>query len=108
MTTLRELRDEYVMCRTLRHSWDEHPTPEVNPSWWKVSHAALYLRCIRCGTERSDYYDANLDLMHRDYRYPNEYRATRTGGVVALRGEMFRRSLLLKRKRRPNGKAAAA
>ena len=104
-TAIIDLRDEYVLCRTLGHAWDDHPSPEIDSVLWKHAKAALFLRCTRCTTERFDYISNGFDVEHRYYRYPKHYKGVvGEGSRPNLRGEMFRRSLLLRKHR--NGKAA--
>ena len=97
-TAITDLLDDYVICRTLGHSWDEHPTPEVDSDLWRGAKAAMFLRCTRCHTERFDYLDGSFAVSYRYYRYPEKYRTVpRAATRVNLRGEMFRRSLLLRK-----------
>jgi hypothetical protein len=102
MTEVGDLRDEFVVCRTIGHSWDDHPSPEVpHTLQWHSAKAALFLRCTRCHTERFDYLDGDMTVGYRYYRYPDRYRglAKGAGSRPLLRGEMFRRSLLLRKRR---------
>jgi hypothetical protein len=98
-TTIAELRDEYVLCRTLGHSWDDNPTAELDGALWKTSTAGMALRCTRCGTERFDYINAELKVYARYYRYPLHYTTIPGEGTRPnLRGELLRRSLLIRRR----------
>jgi hypothetical protein len=101
-----ELLDEYVLCRTLGHSWDELPDPEFSTSLYRSSTGALALRCTRCRAERYDYIANDMTVASRQYRYPPQYNTIPgQGSRPNLRGEMFRRSLLVHRYRqRRNGK----
>jgi hypothetical protein len=94
-----DLRDEYVICRTIGHRWDDHPSPELDSQMWAMSAAALALRCSRCTTERFDFYLADLTVYHRYYRYPPGYRTTRGSNVsrVAMREVLYERDILLRR-----------
>ena len=72
------------------------------PRWTRTcgggAKAALFLRCTRCHTERFDYLDGSFAVSYRYYRYPEKYRTVpRAATRVNLRGEMFRRSLLLRK-----------
>lgn len=91
------LRDEYVTCRTIGHSWDDNPNGEVNSDFFKLARGLLMLRCTRCQTERFDYIGNNMQIFQRYYRYPPQYRSIPGQGTRPnLRAEMFRRSLLIR------------
>lgn len=95
---IEELQDSYVYCRTLGHSWDEHPNPEFNMELFVVSYGAAALRCIRCGTMRYDYINAEMAVFTRRYIYPPRYRTIPGMGTRPnLRAEMIRRGLLIRR-----------
>lgn len=99
-TDITELRDEFVLCRGLGHSWDDNPTGEVDSTLFRSSIGALALRCVRCGTERFDYVNDEFRVWQRYYRYPDKYRTVPGHGTRPnLRGEMYRRSLLIRRLR---------
>ena len=99
--TVTDLLDDYVVCRTIGHAWDEHPSPEVDSDLFREARAGLFLRCTRCHTERFDYLAADMSVGTRYYRYPEKYRGLEKGTTrPLLRGEMFRRSLLLRKRGR--------
>ena len=99
--TVTDLLDDYVVCRTIGHAWDEHPTPEVDSDLFRKARAGLFLRCTRCHTERFDYLTSDMTVGYRYYRYPEKYRGLEKGATrPLLRGEMFRRSLLLRKRGR--------
>jgi hypothetical protein len=103
---IQELLDEYVVCRTLGHAWDELPDADFSPELFRTSAGALALRCQRCHTLRYDYIGKAMDVVSRRYVYPNRYTTIPGEGTRPnLRGELFRRSLLIHRYRdRRNGK----
>lgn len=103
---IQDLRDEYVICRTLGHSWDDHPEPEFSPEMWRLSLGALALRCTRCHAERYDYIGPGMDIQYRRYVYPLAYHSiVGEGKRPNLRGEMVRRKLLVHiPSKRRNGK----
>ena len=68
------LRNEFVLCRTLGHSWDDNPNAEVNSDLYRASTGALFLRCTRCTTERFDYIGSDMQVFQRYYRYPDHYK----------------------------------
>ena len=103
---ITELQDEYVICRTLGHSWDDFPNGEVDSVMFKQSRGVLCLRCTRCFAERYDYINVSMEVFHRYYRYPQRYNTiVGQGKRPNLRGEMFRRSLLVQQFQ--NGKTRA-
>lgn len=61
--------EEYVMCRTVGHSWDHIPNTR-RPPWGTL----LTFRCTRCGTTREDIIDNLGDLSHRRYVRPSDYK----------------------------------
>lgn len=103
---IEDLRNEYVICRTLGHSWDELPNAEFSPELVRTSAAALALRCTRCLTERYDYINKSMDVESRRYVYPPHYTTIPgEGSRPNLRGELIKRSLLLVQlHQRRNGK----
>jgi hypothetical protein len=102
---IKDLLDAYVICRTLGHSWDEHPNPEYSEALFRTSQGALALRCSRCLAERYDYIDKRMDVAARQYKYPPHYTTIPGEGTRPnLRGEMFRRSLLFQSYKRRNGR----
>lgn len=102
---IRELDDSYVVCRTLGHAWDNHPNGEVRSDLFRASRGAIVLRCTRCTTERFDYIANDMSVFQRYYRYPPRYQSIPGQGTRPnLRGELLRRSLLIRAaKRRRNG-----
>jgi hypothetical protein len=102
--SITELRDEYVICRALGHAWDENPTAEPDSEWAPFSDGFIALRCTRCLAERLDYIGHDLAIAYRRYVYPPRYKSIPGEGTRPnLRGEMFRRSLLVHSWTRQNG-----
>lgn len=95
--SIDELQNEYLLCRTLGHSWDDNPTAEIDGEWYRSSVGCLALRCVRCGTERYDYIGKDMQVAYRYYRYPVRYTTIPGQGTrPRLRGEMLKRSLLIR------------
>jgi hypothetical protein len=98
---ISELRDEFLLCRTLGHAWDDNPTAEVDSQLFKASQGCLALRCTRCATERFDYLDNSMGVFTRYYRYPQGYEGVKRGEEEGLapqfRAEMFSRSILIRK-----------
>ena len=95
---IRELRDEFVVCRTIGHSWDDNISGEVDGPLARSATAVLALRCVRCTTERFDYIDNEMAVFQRYYRYPPQYASIPGQGTRPnLRGELLRRSVLIRR-----------
>lgn len=103
-----ELSDEFLVCRTLGHAWDDNPHAEVDSELFKASRGVLALRCTRCYTERFDYLDAQMGVFQRYYRYPDRYRGLSGDDRLApsLRAEMFGRSLLIRKAAKRRSAAA--
>jgi hypothetical protein len=92
---LRDLRTEWVLCRTLLHAWDEIPYDGggmrlVRPS---RSVVVLLFRCERCKTLRYDAWSrVTGDLLRRSYRTPDGYSLPKgRGRKVLVRKEYLRR-----------------
>lgn len=95
--SISELKDAYVICRALGHSWDDWPQGEVDRTMLHLFQGALVLRCTRCTTERYDYIGKDMRVAQRTYKYPPMYKSIPGEGTRPnLRGEMFRRSLLIR------------
>jgi len=108
-TDIANLLDEYVVCRTLGHSWDDNPGAEIASDWQDYSVAVFALRCTRCTTERYDYIGKGLDVAYRRYIYPSHYTSIPGEGTRPnLRGEMISRSLLVHAYANRNGKRRAS
>jgi hypothetical protein len=80
------------MCRDLRHPWERvgyYRDPDGITS--------RRLRCVRCGTERTDHWDAKSgDRYPSNYRYATGYQITGTDGdrvdAFDVRLEVLRRA----------------
>lgn len=69
VSSLAELRAEYVQCRSLGHSWDDIPV--TSPSSFGVY---MWFRCTRCTSERRDIISPfSGDLLSRKYIYAEGY-----------------------------------
>ena len=99
LISVADLKEEYVVCRAIGHTWDDNPTAELDSTLWRAGAAALALRCTRCTTERFDYLAADMTVFHRYYRYPEHYNTSIPGQGTKpnLRGELLSRSVLLRR-----------
>jgi len=96
-----QLPIEYVICRTLGHSWDDNPAAAVNMQLFSESYGAMTLRCTRCITERFDYLNVEMRVWKRIYHYPRGYKTIKgQGSRPNLRGELVRRSVLIQRRAR--------
>lgn len=92
-----ELKDAYIVCRTLGHAWDDNPQGKFNANIAAKSMGVLILRCTRCSTERVDYIGKDMTVETRTYSYPEYYNTIVGQGTRPnLRGEMLRRSLLIR------------
>lgn len=79
-----KLRDEFLMCRTVSHGWEEVPSELERPEpgyWWFV------LRCMRCKTERIDLIDTWGVVASRRYRYPDGYEIDEKFARSEIRNE---------------------
>jgi hypothetical protein len=89
---VEDLTNEFVICRTIGHSWDENPNAEVDTMF--PTEFLFALRCVRCTTERFDFSNVTGQLIQRYYRYPEKYHTVKTTREV-FRAEMLSRSLLV-------------
>lgn len=94
--TARDVTDIHLICRTVGHSWDDHPTGQITTifSWY------IPLRCTRCTTERFDFLNNAGEVMRRQYRYADGYRRSRDEkGLTRLqtRVELMRRRIFARR-----------
>jgi hypothetical protein len=102
---ITDLEDIYVLCRAIGHAWEDNPHAEVDSEMFRASRGAIALRCTRCTTERFDYIANDMTVFQRYYRYPRRYQSIPGEGTRPnLRGELLRRSILIRTaKRRRNG-----
>ena len=71
MTTLLELNQAQLMCRTVGHAWDTFTPLRKAPAFGEL----LAFRCVRCTTERHDTVSwVDGSLVQREYRYPDNYK----------------------------------
>ena len=102
--SISDLKDEYVLCRTLGHSWDEMPNPEFSPEQFRTSAGAMALRCVRCTGERYDYIGKDMTVVYRRYIMPPHYNTIAGEGKRPnLRAEMFRRTLMVHKRKGRSG-----
>jgi hypothetical protein len=88
---IRELEDNYVICRTLGHAWDDFPNGEVRSELFRAARGTLVLRCARCLMERYDYIANDMTVFQRYYRIPRGYNTiVGQGKRPNLRGELLR------------------
>jgi hypothetical protein len=93
---ITELQDSYILCRTLGHAWEDFPNGEPHSDWARSAQGILMLRCTRCTTQRFDYFGRHNEIIYRNYVYPEQYASIPGQGTRPnLRGELFRRSLLI-------------
>lgn len=93
-TVTRTLPEEFVLCRSMSHSWDTfNPITDKRPP---AGHWLLALMCERCKTERFDTIDRHGRLVSRSYNYLDSYREAGVGTKGFPRDE-FRRELALRR-----------
>lgn len=94
MVRARDLSDEFLDCRSLRHAWQE-----VQPDRDKLTLGEVHTyQCLRCLTVRDDIVSPRFgELLGRSYRYAPGYRVetpedgTRVFSADALRAERLRR-----------------
>lgn len=94
---LRNLPDNYLMCRDLKHAWDVHFDFFVNP---KTKEVERKLRCIRCDMIRVEKYvqtSNGLDKIRNIYGQPEGYgihgvpRGVKPSSIV--KGVQFERAM---------------
>jgi hypothetical protein len=72
------LKDDFVICRTLLHSWDEIPDDGGRLKEYRTNKttARMLFRCTRCGTCRYEVWNILTgDLVSRSYDYVEDYQA---------------------------------
>ena len=84
----RDHRSEFLRCRTLGHQWDDIPVTDRTGFGEQ-----LWMRCLRCATERHDGIDTGGRLTYRRYVYPLGYDTAFAGDVAPTRSD-FRLMLL--------------
>ncbi len=82
------LTDEMVSCRSIGHNWDDN----INPNHFPTSGYPLYLRCVRCTTQKYIVFDSrgNREGSTR-YIYPEGYRQGSGVTRAQMYVELFRR-----------------
>lgn len=83
------LRDNYLFCRTVGHSWEEvvaHDLPKPDYGW------RFSVQCTRCHTHRHFLIDPNNgDSFSRKYDYPEGYQLDEKATRSEMRMEWGRR-----------------
>lgn len=91
--SFEELRDAFLLCRTISHGWEEVVRNDLDkPDYgWRFS-----LRCNRCACERHDIIDPyNGDLIRRRYIHPDGYELDEKVTRSEFRQEWARRNQYL-------------
>lgn len=74
LTVTAEQEENFIVCRTLGHAWDEISDPGGWSPMQRVWKWRICLRCVRCGCERYDGINVNGEVGSREYRYPINYK----------------------------------
>jgi hypothetical protein len=67
----------YLLCRTLRHRWDQLDGPPLG--WEHVRDDGYWLRCERCGMLKLWVIDRYGDIIWTRYIAPEGYYHSREG-----------------------------
>ncbi|NNC41943.1 MAG: hypothetical protein HKO03_01730 [Acidimicrobiia bacterium] len=87
---VKKLDQDYLMCRTLRHSWDQeyfgiagdHVMDARLASRFAPGVIVRILRCSRCECERFDFYRRReFRAFYHRYIHPEAYLYRMTKGV---------------------------
>lgn len=65
-------QSDFEHCRTFRHTWDLQSLALATDGMHGVFGLAK-LRCTCCTTSRVDEFDADGELLYRNYTYPAGY-----------------------------------
>lgn len=96
LMSISDLRNEFLICRSIGHNWDDLPNPEFSQGMLIGTVGAIALRCVRCSAERYDYIAKDMSVAGRIYKYPPHYTTIPgEGSRPNFRGELLKRSLLI-------------
>jgi hypothetical protein len=101
---LKQLSDNYLMCRDVRHAWavdkDFHVEPMATVGRRHVTAVRRELLCMRCPARRIEHYVSGkygLDKVGQYYVYPSDYQIPGVPRGVKpqsiIQQEAYRRSL---------------
>lgn len=65
--------EDILMCKVARHAWERVGKPLRDPQY-QIGGIRVWLRCVRCGTERTDLFTSYGRLNGRTYTYPAQYK----------------------------------
>ena len=91
---LRDLPDEFLACRDLRHAWEELGYFREQGSGRGRGPIIRKLRCLRCGTLRRDILSSSFaDKTTHYYGHPDGYRLEGMGRAAndEVRREVVKR-----------------
>jgi hypothetical protein len=101
-TAYQQVEGRFLECRDLRHSWRTSQDFQADTRTIRGRRLKVFTRtlsCTRCGLERTDAFDTNLDRVAMHYAYPDGYQVSRQveglRGARAVRVEILGRGGLL-------------
>lgn len=112
-TSIHELDEAFLRCRTLGHAWDQIPDDGGHGRQYTESRSTrrITFRCTECHTVREEAWSAVTgDVLFRTYTNPQGYKmAAEDGKRTAMRVEWVQRLGTLqheatRKPRRSNGK----
>jgi hypothetical protein len=73
VATLKNLDQDYLLCRDLRHQWDG--LTNLLHGKGRARYLVRTTTCLRCGTERHETISlTTYSVLKRAYVYPTDYK----------------------------------
>ena len=91
---LADLHDDYILCRTRRHQFEDVPFTGRRGAKWQPSSSILILaqRCLRCTVERHEIWNVYTgEIVKVQYLYPPGYSLDREIKPINVRREYIDR-----------------
>ena len=96
--TVRDLPDDFLACRDLRHAWEPVAYFQERNGQTRTAPVIRLLRCLRCGTKRRDTLKNQFsEKTTHYYGHPEGYKLSGTGRTPSdvIRKEVVRRAEVL-------------
>lgn len=96
MASIDGIKEEYLWCRDVLHSWSPYDFHVVTSSVTRRREMHQVLRCDRCTTIKTRIMTTQGDLLRNSYQYPEGYLVKDQGPLTAADRATIRRRNITK------------
>ena len=97
--TVRDLKDEFLDCRDLRHAWGKASDWGITRNTsGRIIEFTRVVVCRKCKTERHEKFSVpSMEVVNRRYLYPEGFLMPGSGfGTTHTKTQAVRREMLLR------------